>query len=86
MGAFFYKYIKRKNIMSITCVRIYLDNNVPEYMNGILRVGRVVSEDEQGNETDHEDLVDNQEFHNIDLLKNHVAGALKISKSIIEIY
>ncbi|WP_335962548.1 hypothetical protein [Acinetobacter haemolyticus] len=71
--------------MSITCVRIYLDKNVPEYMNGILRVGRVISEDEQGHEADHEDLVDNQEFHNIDLLKNHVASALKISKSIIEI-
>ncbi|KMU99764.1 hypothetical protein ACS72_07860 [Acinetobacter sp. VT 511] len=71
--------------MSIACVRIYLDDDVSECMNGVLRVGRVISEDEQGNETNHNDLVDNTEFHDIDTLKKYIADFLKINESAIEI-
>lgn len=71
--------------MSIACVKIYLDEDFPEYMNGILRIGRVISEDEQGNETHHDNLVDNSEFHSIDALKKHVADSLNIDETIIEI-
>ena len=58
--------------MSIACVKIYLDEGVPEYMNGIFRIGNVISQDEKGNESHHEDLVDNLEFRSIDVLKQHV--------------
>ena len=71
--------------MPITLVKISLDENIPEYMNGISRIGSVISEDEQGNETDHDDLVDNSEFHSIDALKKHVANSLNVDETIVEI-
>lgn len=43
--------------MSIACVKIYLDEDVPESMEGIFRIGSAILEDEQGNQNDHDDLV-----------------------------
>ena len=71
--------------MPITLVKISLDENMPEYMSEIFRIGGVISEDEQGNETDHDDLVDNSEFHSIDALKKHVANSLNVDETIVEI-
>ena len=71
--------------MSIAFVRVYLDENTPEYMDGIFRIGSVISEDEQGNESDHDDLIDNSEFHSIDALKKHVADSLNVDVTIVEI-
>lgn len=71
--------------MPITLVKISLDENMPEYMSEIFRIGGVISEDEKGNETDHDNLVDNSEFHSIDALKKHVADSLKIDETIVEI-
>ena len=71
--------------MSISCVKIYLDEDVPESMDGIFRIGSVILEDEQGNGTDHDDLVDNSEFHSIDALKKHVADSLNVDETIVEI-
>jgi hypothetical protein len=71
--------------MPITLVKVSLDEDVPEYMNGIFRIGSVISEDEQGNENDHDNLVNNSEFHSIDALKKHVAHFLNIDETIVEI-
>lgn len=69
----------------ITLVKVYLDEEVPEYMAGIIRIGSVVSEDEKCNERSHEKLVDNMEFSSEDLLKQHVSNYLKVAVSRIEI-
>lgn len=71
--------------MPITLVKISLDEDIPEYMNGISRIGSVISEDEQGKESYHDDLVDNSEFHSIDALKKHVADSLNVNETIVEI-
>lgn len=71
--------------MPITLVKISLDEDVPEYMNGIFRIGSVISEDEKGNESHHEDLVDNLEFRSIDALKQHVANFLNVDETIVEV-
>ena len=71
--------------MPITLVRISLDKDVPEYMNGIFRIGNVISEDEKGDESHHEDLVDNLEFRSIDALKQHVANSLNVDEMIVEV-
>lgn len=71
--------------MPITLVKISLDEDVPEYMNGIFRIGSVISEDEKGNESHHEDLVDNLEFRSIDALKQHVANSLNVDETIVEV-
>ncbi len=71
---------------AITFVRITLDNNVPEYMNGIIRCGSVISEDENGNEIkDHQELIDDAEFHSERELISSVAKRLGVSESIVEI-
>lgn len=71
--------------MPITLVKISLDENIPEYMSEILRIGEVISVDEQGNESDHDDLVDNSEFNSIDALKQHVANFSNVNETIVEI-
>lgn len=71
--------------MPITLVKISLDENIPESMEGIFRIGSVILEDEQGNESDHVDLVDNSEFHSIDALKKHVADSLNVDETIVEV-
>ena len=71
--------------MPITLVKISLDEDVPEYMNGIFRIGSVISEDEKGNESHHEDLVDNLEFRSIDALKQHVANFLNVDETIVAV-
>mgnify|MGYP000932441177 CR=1 FL=1 len=70
----------------IVYVKIYLDDNVPEYMTGILRCGSVFSYDEEDNETDHQDLIDNTEYHSEDEMKKDIASRLNIDPDIIEIY
>lgn len=71
--------------MPITLVKISLDENIPEYMSEVFRIGSVILEDEQGNESNHDDLVDNSEFHSIDALKKHVANSLNVDERIVEI-
>jgi hypothetical protein len=71
-----------KKIVSVT---VTLDDNVPEYMAGIIRCGSVVSEDEDGKERGHEELVDNAEFHSEKELISHVANRLGVNPSIIRI-
>ncbi len=76
-----------KEIMKqIAHVRITLDDNVPESMDGIIRVGSVISEDENGNIIkDHQELVDNIEYHTRQELINSVGKRLNVDPSICEI-
>lgn len=62
----------------IAYVRIYLDDNVPEYMEGIIRCGSVISEDKNGKERDHQELIDNQEFYSRTELIESVAKRLGV--------
>lgn len=70
----------------IAYVKIYLDGDVPEYMSGILRCGSVISEDEVGNELkDHQELIDNSEFHSEEALIKYVAEKLGVEIDIVVI-
>ena len=70
----------------IALVKIYLDDDIPEYMSGILRCGSVISEDEDGNELkDHQELIDNSEFHSEEALIKYVAEKLGVEIDIIVI-
>lgn len=66
-------------------VLITLDENIPEYMSDILRCEIVISFDENGNEKNHQNLIDNNEFHSEKELIYHIADRLKISPDIISI-
>jgi hypothetical protein len=67
-------------------VKVYLDDNVPEYMEGIKRCGSVISEDENGDKIkDHQELIDNTEYHSAEELIKDVANRLGVSPDIVEI-
>lgn len=70
----------------VAYVSVQLDDDVPDYMEGIIRCGSVISQDEDGNELeDHQELIDNAEFRSRDELISHVASKLGVSKEIIGI-
>jgi len=71
--------------MEIIGVTVYLDNNIPEYMDGICRVGMVETVDENGKIHTHDDLVDNAEFHSDGELLTSVAERLNVDPAIVEI-
>lgn len=71
--------------MSIVYVSVTLDDDVPEYMTGIIRCGSVIAEDSNGEETDHQEIIDNTEYHSIQELIDDVALRLGVDKSIIEV-
>jgi hypothetical protein len=62
------------------------DNYHEEYMDGIIRCGSVISKDAHGNEiTDHQELIDNTEYHSVEELVADVAKRLNVSPDIVEI-
>lgn len=70
----------------IYCVKVYLDDNVPEYMLGLLRIGSVVSYDASDIKlADYPQFVDNREYHSTNEIIDAIASALEVSKDIIQI-
>jgi hypothetical protein len=70
----------------IAYVKIYLDDNVPEYIEGLIRCASVISEDAKGNEIkDHQELIDNTEYHSANDLIEDVASKLGVSSDIVKI-
>ena len=69
----------------ITNVIIYLDDNVPEYMDGIIRINSVISKSKNGDEINHQELIDNTEYHSSNELIQNIATRLNIDSTIIEI-
>lgn len=79
-----------QNNVQIAWVIIHLDEDVPDCMSGIYRIGSVVIEDDFGKEYSpadfiDNDLVNNDEFTDHESLRNYVADKLKIDVSIVEI-
>lgn len=67
-------------------VEVVLDDNVPEYMAGIVRCGSVYSYDKDDELImDHQDIIDNTEYHSIDELIDDVSKRLGVKADIIEI-
>lgn len=72
-------------------VEIYFDDDVPEYMDGIYRLGSVTSfyrkdesEADDEYEINHQELINNDEFHSAYEAIEFVALKLNVDKSIIE--
>ncbi|MWJ28327.1 hypothetical protein GPM19_08935 [Halomonas sp. ZH2S] len=71
------KFSQRRAIVDI-------DENMPETMEGIIRVGRVLIENDEEVE-DRQDLVDNTEFHSINELISFISSQTGIPESNVEI-
>lgn len=69
----------------ITKVEIYLDDDIPEYMAGLIRCGTVNSYDQNDIKHDHQELIDNTEYQNEKEVIEDIAKRLSISTDIINI-
>ncbi|WP_145039030.1 hypothetical protein [Paenibacillus sp. Y412MC10] len=72
----------------IVSVEVTVDDNIPEYMGGILRIGSV--EIIRENRTDNapemvDELVDNTEFHTEEQMRAFAAKKLNVSSDLVEI-
>ncbi|WP_369899728.1 hypothetical protein [Bacillus manliponensis] len=82
-------------MLTISSVVISLDDDIPEYMEGLIRIGSAEFYDANGNIIDNGsvirelnsdlDLIDNTEFHSEEELKEYVAKKLKINPDDVEI-
>ena len=70
---------------TISSVSIYLDDNVPDYMVDIIRVGSCIIDYSDGTSFDNQDVVDNTEYHSNDELIEDIAKRLGCSSDNIEI-
>lgn len=68
---------------TITQVTVYLDDNVPEYMDGIIRCGSVNIEYDDGSEKDDDSIIDNAEYHSPSDLIDDIAKRLGITTDIV---
>jgi hypothetical protein len=69
----------------ITNVEVILDDNVPEYMDGIMRCGTVRSIYDDGTSVEHNELIDNTEYKNKQILKEDIARRIGVKKDLIEV-
>lgn len=69
----------------IVKIEIHLDDDVPESMKGIIRCGSVISFDENDNETDHEELIDNAEYHSEKEMVDDIAKRLDVESNMVTV-
>ncbi len=67
----------------ITNVTVFVDDNELEFMDGAIRCGYIVAEDENGAETFHHDLLDNSGFPTIKELVDEVTGILNVDRDVV---
>lgn len=60
-------------------ITVYLDNQQQEFHNSI-RCGFIVAEDEKGEETFHNDLLDSSEYHGVQELIDDIVGIFEIPR------
>ena len=61
---------------------VYLDSDQFEF-NTSLRCGFIVSEDEKGKETFHNDLIDSSEYYSINELVDDIVGIFKVRRDAV---
>ncbi len=63
-------------------ITVYLDNTASDFMD-TLRCGFIVSEDETGEETFHNNLLDSSDYYSIKELIDDIVGIFKIHRDAI---
>lgn len=70
---------------TLESVNIYLDDNLPDDMDGLFRIGKVSEHFSDGSEHDHQELVDNTEFYEQDAIRHYVSYHLGVGEDYISI-
>lgn len=63
-------------------ITVYLDNEQLEFTNSV-RCGFIVSENDQGEESFYNDLIDSSEYHSIQELIDDIVGIFKVQRSAV---
>ena len=63
-------------------ITVYLDNEQLEFDNSV-RCGFIVAQDERGEETFHNDLIDSVEYHSISELVEDIIGLFKVNREAV---
>ena len=63
-------------------ITVYLDNDRREFESSI-RCGFIVTENDEGEETYHNDLIDQSEYYSLNELVSDVAGIFRVNRSDI---
>ncbi len=63
-------------------ITVYLDNAQLEFDNSV-RCGFIVAQDEKGQETFHNDLIDSAEYFSISDLVDDIIGLFKIKREAV---
>jgi len=77
--------IKVSTNIAVKRVEVRLDDNVPECMDGIIRIGSAIVYFSDNTSKNHQELVDNVEFDTEEEIANSVAQRLNLNKDLIEI-
>ena len=71
--------VKKREEPMVKSVTVYLDNESPKFMERV-RCGFIVAENEAGEETFHNDLIDNFEYPGLKELIDDIAGLLHVHR------
>ena len=63
-------------------ITVYLDNEQQKFMDSI-RCGFIVAENENGEETFHNDIIDSSEYPNMHELINDIAGVFNVRRDVV---
>ena len=63
-------------------ITVYLDTDQLEFENSV-RCGFIVSENEEGEETFHNDLIDSSEYHSLKDLVDDIIGIFRVPRDIV---
>lgn len=69
----------------IESVFVYIDKNMPEYMQGVIRCGQCDVTYSDGEVSYVDEVVDNSEYHSINDMCADIANRLEVSLDIVEI-
>ena len=70
---------------SVIKVEVILDDDIPEYMDCVMRCGTVRSIFDDGSSIEHLDLIDNKEYFLIEDLISDIARRIDVKKECIEV-
>ncbi len=63
-------------------ITVYLDNEHQEFLDRV-RCGFIVAENEKGEETFHNDIIDHSEYPTINELVDDIVGIFKVHRDVV---
>ena len=75
--------LKQGGWTMIRNVMVFLDDNELEFMDGTIRCGYIISQDENGEESYHFDLLDDSGYLSVTELVDEITGILQVDREAV---